>query len=98
LIQQAQKAEITKRRRLKTRLKVLVDERKMRDGYQAQLNELEVIKDSKEEALRAKEKAYQSTNPLINDLEYKVCVAESEVAKWTDNTYQVVQYVQQRST
>ena len=35
---------------------------------------------------------------MKDDLEYKVSVATTECAKWTDNTLQVMQYVLQRDS
>ena len=75
LIHQAQQAEVTKKKRLKTRLRVLENEQQMRQGYEEQVHELEAIRVLKEETDKAREKAEQSTDCIIQDLDHKVTVA-----------------------
>ena len=40
-----------------------------------------------------KDRELRSLCGVLSDLEYKSSVATSEIAKWTDNTLQVVQYI-----
>lgn len=44
-------------------------------------------------AAENREREMRSLHNTLQDLEFKTSVASTEIAKWTDNTLQVVQYI-----
>ena len=93
----ARHAELAKKKRLLSREAVLQKEIKAREGSEQTIKELVKVEQEKEEILKLKEQEMRSTEAVVETLEYKLAVATSEAAKWTDNAFQVVQFVMQRS-
>ncbi len=50
-----------------------------------------------EEAKLKQAQILKCTQEGIDEIEYKLNVALNEASKWTDYTYQTMQYIQQRS-
>ena len=65
----------------------------MREGCDEAQAELDRVGAELERVRAYKDQEMRSLQGNLEDLEYKVTVATTECAKWTDNTLQVVQHV-----
>ena len=95
MVAQVHLAEQNKSKRLATRQDVLRKEHEMREGCDEAQSELDQVGAELEQFTAVKDQEMRSLQGVLDELEYKVTVATTECAKWTDNTLQVVQHVLQ---
>lgn len=65
----------------------------MREGNAEVLRLKDEIEKKLEEAHFEEQKVRECTSERVEDLEYRLTVGVAEAQKWTDNTYQLIQYI-----
>jgi hypothetical protein len=69
----------------------------VREGLSDALIEQAHAEQESERAQEYSEKIRECTHEAVDELEYHLCVATEEVTRWTDYTYQVMQFICEKS-